>query len=237
MKVSVIIPTLNEENYVDGLLSDLKKQSLKPFEVIVVDANSVDKTRQIVKQYKIVTLVSGKSPVASQRNLGAKTATGGLLIFLDADVRVNSDFIVQIHNQFENKNIDVACPAYMPYQSTLLLKAIYIFFDSLFILFQKVFPSGAGACIVCRKDIFFQERGFRKEFKFEDIEMIRRYSYKFRFKMLRCIVYVSDRRFKKEGTIKLFLKYLILSLFFITNQFHLANRVEYQFGKYHKNTV
>ena len=48
---SVIIPTLNEEHFLPKLLADLSLQTFKRFEVIVIDANSSDKTVSLAREY------------------------------------------------------------------------------------------------------------------------------------------------------------------------------------------
>jgi glycosyltransferase involved in cell wall biosynthesis len=50
VRVSVVIPALNEERHLGQLLSDIQRQSLRPNEVIVVDAGSCDATVRIAKQ-------------------------------------------------------------------------------------------------------------------------------------------------------------------------------------------
>ena len=94
---SVIIPTLNEELFLPNILQDFKKQKVKNFEIIVVDAKSIDKTRKIVESFKqslkIKLFLSNKKNVSYQKNLGAKNAKGKYLLFIDADSRVKNKFI------------------------------------------------------------------------------------------------------------------------------------------------
>ena len=75
-KLSIIIPTLNEERHVGDLLSDVASQSRMPDEVIVVDAGSVDDTAAVVRRFPLVRLLEGESPVACGRNLGGRSASG-----------------------------------------------------------------------------------------------------------------------------------------------------------------
>ena len=49
---SIVIPTLNEEDYLPNLLGDLTKQTKKDFEVIIADGYSKDETKQVVKAFK-----------------------------------------------------------------------------------------------------------------------------------------------------------------------------------------
>ena len=69
----------------------------------------------------------------------------------------------------------------MPYRSTLVINAVHVFFNVMFVVFQKVLPSGAGHFIVIKREIFQRSRGFDPGLKFDDIELIRRVSKKHRF--------------------------------------------------------
>lgn len=91
---SIIIPTYNEEKDIAGCLKSLESQSEKNFEIIVVDDGSTDRTRDIVKKFGKVRLVEGshKGPGAS-RNLGAEKAKGSILVFVDADMTFEKNYI------------------------------------------------------------------------------------------------------------------------------------------------
>src|SRR5208283_3947011 len=92
-RVSVIIPTWNEENYLERCLMSLKRQSLKdPFEVIVVDGGSSDRTLEIAHKFTQDVLVLPGKPVGAARNIGASRATGNLLAFLDADTSASKNW-------------------------------------------------------------------------------------------------------------------------------------------------
>ena len=54
MIISIIIPTYNEEEYLPVLLDSIKKQSYTDYEIIVADANSTDRTREIAEEYGCV---------------------------------------------------------------------------------------------------------------------------------------------------------------------------------------
>lgn len=94
--VSVVIPTYNEEKDIRDCLDSLLKQSYKNIEIIIVDDGSTDKTREIVTTYSKnkVKLIEGmhKGPGFS-RNLGAKQAKGVILVFVDADMFFDRDYI------------------------------------------------------------------------------------------------------------------------------------------------
>src|SRR5258708_535084 len=83
MKISAIIPTLNEERHLAKLISSIKKQA-GDFEIIVPDGGSTDRTVKIA-QSGDATVVKSRAGRAVQMNAGAKCARGDVLLFLHAD--------------------------------------------------------------------------------------------------------------------------------------------------------
>lgn len=94
MKVSVIIPFYNEEEYLKKCLESLKNQSFQDFEVIVIDDGSTDETVKKIKQLNNLTIFSQKHQgPGPARNLGASKARGEILVFIDADMIFEKDFL------------------------------------------------------------------------------------------------------------------------------------------------
>ena len=85
MKISVIIPVLNEENIIASTLDALKR--LAPNEIIVVDGGSRDRTCAICEQFPIKLFRADRGR-ARQMNYGASRASGDVLLFLHADTRL-----------------------------------------------------------------------------------------------------------------------------------------------------
>jgi glycosyltransferase involved in cell wall biosynthesis len=231
-RLSVIVPTLNEEHHVGALLSDIAAQTRKADEVLVVDAGSVDGTAYVVRRFPFARLLEATPPVACGRNLGGRSATGDVLIFLDADVRLPRDFLEGFLGEFEEKHLDVACPLYVPYRSTRAVEHFHALLNFVIKAFQRIAPSGSGMCIAVRGDLFRESSGFDPSLKFDDIELIRRLSKGRRFGIVEKRVFVSDRRFREEGVLRMILIYLLLSLFFALGKFGWANRIDYEFGKH-----
>lgn len=94
MKVSIVIPAYNEEKDIGACLSSLEEQTFKDFEIIVVDDGSKDNTVKIAKSFKKVKVIMGehKGPGVS-RNLGSRVAKGEILVFVDADMTFDKDYI------------------------------------------------------------------------------------------------------------------------------------------------
>jgi rSAM/selenodomain-associated transferase 2 len=89
-KISIIIPTLNEAANIDRALTSIP--SSPQVEVIIVDGGSIDRTIGIArtKPVKILTATGGR---AVQMNVGARVATGEILLFLHADTILPPDFV------------------------------------------------------------------------------------------------------------------------------------------------
>ena len=111
MKLSVVIPTLNEERYISGILGCLAEQTFGDFEVFVIDAKSSDKTQEVVSSFqnKIKNLKfinSLKKGVSFQRNYGASLTQSGYVLFFDADVLVEPVFLEKIFKFISNNSSD-----------------------------------------------------------------------------------------------------------------------------------
>ncbi|AKM83679.1 hypothetical protein A2422_02275 [Candidatus Woesebacteria bacterium RIFOXYC1_FULL_31_51] len=99
MKISIIIPTYNEEEVILTCLESLSKQTIKDFEVIIVDDGSTDLTIQKIKsssleRYFPLKILSQKHLGAGAgRNLGAKQSKEDILVFVDADMTFDRNFL------------------------------------------------------------------------------------------------------------------------------------------------
>lgn len=103
MKVSVIIPVFNEEKVIGNCLDSLEKQTYKDLEVIIVDDGSKDHTMEVVSQYQVKLLKQNHLGAGLARNLGAKYASGEILIFVDADMEFDKKFIEKLIMPIFNK--------------------------------------------------------------------------------------------------------------------------------------
>ena len=97
--ISVIIPTYNEEDVILDCLTSLSKQSVRDFEIIVVDDGSTDLTVKSLEEVKEnldlkIKIIHGKHEGAgAARNLGVKNSKGEILVFVDADMTFERHFL------------------------------------------------------------------------------------------------------------------------------------------------
>lgn len=107
MKISVIIPTFNEEHVVGACLSSLAKVKGE-FEVIVVDDGSHDDTLRVLnafdsKKFKLTVLTQQHLGAGEARNLGATRAKGDIFVFVDSDMTFDPDFLKNLVQPIINK--------------------------------------------------------------------------------------------------------------------------------------
>ena len=103
--VSVLITTKNEEKNIENCLQSIKNQTFKNIELIVVDNFSEDKTVELAQKYTAKVYFKGNERSA-QRNYGAKVALGKYLIYLDADMILSPNIILECVTKCEQDSVD-----------------------------------------------------------------------------------------------------------------------------------
>jgi S1-C subfamily serine protease len=212
MKLSIIIPTKNEEKYLPLLLAQIKKQDFSDYEIIVADADSTDRTREIAKSFGC-KVIKGGLP-AKGRNEGAKIAKGEILFFMDADnVYLPKNFFKKIVSEFEKKKLGIASVPIYP-AGNLLDKIIYFFYNNFVKIFQRFFAFATNIVII-RRDVFEKTGGFDEEVLIgEDHDLAKRASKISKFGFINIEpVLTSPRRFEVDGRLKTYGKYLLAGLY------------------------
>lgn len=200
MILSIIIPTYNEEEYLPVLLDSIKKQSFEDYEVIVADANSTDKTREIAEEYGCI-IVDGGLPAVG-RNNGARIAKGEYLLFLDSDLELTDDYLRNVLYEFRMEHLGIAITQMIPMSDKTVDKLFHDFANYFMISVEKIKPHGAGCYgIISRKELHDKNNGFDESLTFgEDTDYIERLAKQERFKVLRnAKIGVSTRRLEEEG--------------------------------------
>jgi glycosyltransferase involved in cell wall biosynthesis len=163
MKVSVVIPTLNEENYIGGCLSSIRNQNGK-VEIIVVDSKSRDSTVEIAMKYAAKVVTGRVGNISRNRQLGAEISRGDIIVTADADTVYPEDWLERITAYFKkDKNIvAVSGPTIpMPEESVFVDRFLYILGNlSLWILHKFGVVWFRGSNSAYRRDAFFKSGGY-----------------------------------------------------------------------------
>lgn len=99
IKFSIIIPAHNEEKYIGKCLESISKAS-KAFEnqveVIVVLNRCTDRTEEIAKSYKCITIKNNDKNLSKIRNAGVDIAKGEIIVTIDADTQMNDHVLASV---------------------------------------------------------------------------------------------------------------------------------------------
>ena len=107
LSVTIVVPVRNGEQTIQQLLESLQKLDYdrNKVEVIVVDGNSTDKTREIVKNYPVKLVVEKRKGLNLARNTGIKCAKGEIVAFTDSDCIVPPNWITKIVENFKDPKV------------------------------------------------------------------------------------------------------------------------------------
>ena len=208
MIFSIIIPTYNEEKYLPILLDSIKEQDFDDYEVIVADANSTDRTREIAEEYGC-RVVDGGLPAVG-RNNGAKVATGDILLFLDSDLQLTEDYLAKVLYEFRMEKIGIGITQMLPMSNKIEDKLFHDFANYFMIGVENIKPHGAGCYgIIAKRELHEKCGGFDESLTFgEDTDYIERLAKEEPFRVLRnAKIGVSTRRLEEEGISTLIQQY------------------------------
>ncbi len=170
LKLSIIIPCLNEAAYIQPMLDALQIIRQQGHEIILCDGGSKDTT--LIHANNLVDIILSCQPSrARQMNAGAKKATGDILCFLHADTRVPENFSQLILNELQSSkkiwgrfNIQLSNP-HLPYK-------IISWFINIRSCLTGIATGDQGIFII--KKYFQNLHGYKNIPLMEDIEISKR---------------------------------------------------------------
>jgi rSAM/selenodomain-associated transferase 2 len=194
MKISVIIPTLNEESHIEKTLQSVTKQD-GDYEFSVVDGGSTDKTVTIAKRY--TTVINSQRGRAIQMNTGAKVCGGDILLFLHADTILPDNAFREIRKRMKDDTV-AGGSFYIAFDAdTFILRGVSFITRFNFRLFHF-----GDQGIFVRRSIFQTLHGYKEMPIMEDYEFYKRLGKQGKVILIRMPVISSARRFVRKGVIR-----------------------------------
>lgn len=213
MKFSIVIPTLNEEKYLSGILSALEDQFFDKddYEVLIINSpKTTDDTVKVANKFRskmnLHVLTAPKGGVSYQRNFGVEKATHNNILFFDADTLVEPLFLAKIALFLRNNPVDILTCWNIPISKKIRDKMLFWAFNQIYMeTTKKTNPCAVGTFICVDKKAFTKAGMFSSEVVLgEDFELAYRMHKKgYKYALLRDpVVYFSIRRLEKLGRVK-----------------------------------
>jgi glycosyltransferase involved in cell wall biosynthesis len=210
IKISVVIPTYNEEKNIERCLTALSQQTLpkEEYEIIVVDGNSQDNTVKIARKLADKVIQQVSEGVGGARNDGVAEATGGIIATTDADCEPFEGWLKIIRSKFKDESVVAVTGFLKPYDfSGMTPFEVFIYkriFDVsnwvLLILSWLGYYHLCGANSAIRKKVFQNIGGYLPLAYADDVEIFKRLKNKGNILLEKKMkIHYSVRRIRKLG--------------------------------------
>lgn len=232
--ISIIIPTLNEEKHLSILLKSIKNQDFEEeLEIIIADAGSRDKTREIAKEFGC-QVVRGGLP-AKGRNIGAKNSKGELLFFMDADISLPRDFFKKVISEFEQRKLGIASFLFFPDNKLFLFQLIFGIHNFWVRSTERIIGHGYMGLVLTRRETHQRIQGFDEDIKLaEDHLYVRKARRISKYGIIKRVkVQGSVRRYEKDGIMITCSKYILAGFYTFFLGPIKTNIFKYRFNHYH----
>jgi len=217
-KVSIIIPARNEEKSLPIVINALKNQTLAPFQIIVVDSASTDKTGEVGRSLGAEVIREERIGTNNALETGRSLAKGEFLARIDADCIPEKDWVEKAIKIFEDEKVVCVTGPYDYYDSEWVFRNLsyfaqkYIYFCAS--IFMRVFNLG-GIIIegnsMMRTATMQKIGGFNRDIIFygDGTDLAKNLCKHGKVIFNRHLAMkTSARRFKNEGTLKVSIKYI-----------------------------
>lgn len=208
MRISIIVPTLNEQECVAETLRSLQQLDGEK-EIIVVDGGSTDETKSIAcsQGAQVLTSPTGRG---LQMHAGALKATGDVLWFVHADTTPPTHALHEIETYLENRSVVGGNFGLVFDGRSRAARQLTAIYPILRILGLCYGDSG----IFIRREAYDRIGGFRELALFEDLDLLRRLRRNGRFVHLPCKILTSSRRFEQRNFALMWLHWTTLQVLY-----------------------
>lgn len=203
IKISVVIPTLNERNFLAQTIDGILSQAANPgqIEILVVDAGSTDGTLDSISNYEVGMF--SKPEFALRKfmslNFGMKHANGETLIFLDADTKLPTGFDRLIIEKLQHPNVVGGAFEFSFNQPDWKLKIIEVLNRIRYRLDRTYYGDQA---VFCKKNVALEIGGFPEKQLMESAFFCKELLKVGKLGLIRYPIKTSPRRFNKHGFFK-----------------------------------
>lgn len=192
-KISLVIPGYNVESCLERCLRSASEllESRRIIEIIFVDNNSTDRSREVAKIYNVKLLECSKKGASAARNIGWRNALGDYVWFVDADCRVEGKTIDILIETILKQDVEAVSGGYLnDSSSSLLAELIQGEFDYRYSKMQGLVSYATTCNLLCKKELLVELNGFS-----EDISSVEDGDFVFRMLSLsKKIIFNSDSR-------------------------------------------
>jgi glycosyltransferase involved in cell wall biosynthesis len=206
VKVSVIVPTYQEERGIVAFLRQFEGQTLprNEFEILVIDGGSQDRTRELAVPHADRVVVQTSPGIGGARNDGVALARADLVATTDADCRIPPDWLERIVADFRDPDVVAVCGPDGPVDGGLKARCLYFFVRGFIRAAALAGLYGTGGTnSAFRKNAFLAIGGYRSLPHSDDVDV------GFRIRSRGRIVYdpvlyvgLSVRRLEKDGYLR-----------------------------------
>lgn len=218
MSISIVIPTYNESGYIGTLLDSVERQEFDDYEIIVCDGGSEDNTLEIVEEHDVKIVHDDGGGPGKARNKGAEHASGDILLFLDADVKLENEHVLtKVTDRINVENVIAGTSSWIPFDGSLKGKILLGIGSR---LLKTMNDTGVGNVAVGNflfidKDVFDRINGFDASLPFnEDHKLMEQASSHGKTVTLDRQFYVSVRRVDEKGVLGTLNDYIPPSIYY-----------------------
>lgn len=211
MRISIIIPTLNEEGYLGRLLNLLTSlEDERLVEIWVADGGSDDATKEVADKFNVNWLQCGRSSRAIQMNQAASSTNGDILYFMHADTCPPDDFLDHIAEALE-AGADAGSFAFQFDSSSLMLK-----FNAWFTQFNLLSVRGGDQSLFITRSSWDALGGYDERFVImEEYDLLMRAKKAgMHFQLMKGRMLVSDRKYHNNSYLRVNLANVIAMFMF-----------------------